>query len=68
MDLVWPQDHVGKASKPSRQVAAVSTESCVIVVGLIFILGTLDQDRARPQGDGKHLRDAQGRSPPWPPP
>jgi hypothetical protein len=36
MDLVWPQDHVDKASKPSQQVADVFAESFVIVMGLIF--------------------------------
>ena len=45
--LVWPQDHVGKASKPSWQVAIVSTKSCVVVMGMIFTLVTLAQVVAR---------------------
>jgi hypothetical protein len=49
MDLVWPQDHIDKASKSSWQVADVFGDSYVFVVGLIFTLGTLPQVGARPK-------------------
>jgi hypothetical protein len=49
MDLVLPQDHVTNASKPLWQVDVVSAESCIVVVGLIFTLGTLAQVGACPK-------------------
>jgi hypothetical protein len=49
MDLVLPQDHVTNASKPLWQVDVVSAESRIVVVGLIFTLGTLAQVGACPK-------------------
>ena len=53
--LVPSQYHISKASKSSLQVAAVSAESYVVVVGLIFTLGTLAQD-------GPHLKEMENTS------
>jgi hypothetical protein len=49
MDLVWPQNHIGKASKPSQQVTVVCAKSCIVVVDLIFTLGTLAQVEHAPR-------------------
>jgi hypothetical protein len=59
IDLVPPQYHVGKASKSLRYSVAM---------GLLFTLETQAQVGAHPQEVGEHLRDAQGRPPPWTPP
>jgi hypothetical protein len=40
IDLVSPQYHIGKASKSSRYSVAISARSYIVVMGLLFILGT----------------------------
>jgi hypothetical protein len=47
IDLVPSQYHVGKASKSSRYYVDVSTGSYIVVIGLLFILGTLTQVETR---------------------
>jgi len=47
MDLVWSQYHVGKATKSSRH--AVAAGSYVVVMGLLFTLGTQAQVGAHPK-------------------
>jgi hypothetical protein len=49
IDLVPPQYHIGKASKLSRYSVAISAESYIVVMGLLFILGTLAQVGAHPK-------------------
>jgi hypothetical protein len=49
INLVSPQYHLGKVSKSSRYSIVVSTGSYTIVMGLLFILGTLAQLRAHPK-------------------
>jgi hypothetical protein len=73
IDLVSSQYHVSKASKPSRYSITVSIRSYTIVMGLLFILGTLAQVGAHPK-DLKNpsrkpldvlLLDHHLRKPPW---
>ena len=52
IDLVPPQYHIDKVFKSSRHSAVVSAESCIVVMGLLFILGILAQVRARPKEVG----------------
>jgi hypothetical protein len=66
--LVSSQYHISKTSKPSRYSVAVSVGIYTIVIGLLFILGTLAQVRPHPQGLGEPTKEALGRPPPWPPP
>jgi hypothetical protein len=47
IDLVPPQYYIGKASKSSIYYVVVSAESYIVVIGLLFILGTLAQVGAR---------------------
>ena len=49
MDLVSSQYHIGKATKSSRHVVAIYVESYVVIMGLLFNLGTLAQVGARPK-------------------
>jgi len=49
IDLVSSQYHISKASKPSRYSVAVSAGSYTVVMGLLFILGTLAQVGAHPK-------------------
>ena len=49
IDLVLPQYHVGKASKSSRHTVVVFAGSYIVVMGLLFILGTLTQVGAAPR-------------------
>ena len=49
MDLVWPQDNNGKASKSSRHAVAISARSYVVVMDLLFTLRTLAQVGACPK-------------------
>ena len=49
IDLVPSQYHVGKATKPSRHAVVVSAGSYIIIMSLLFILGTLAQVEARPK-------------------
>jgi hypothetical protein len=49
IDLVSSQYHIIKASKPSRYFVTISAGSYTIVVGLLFILGTLAQVGAHPK-------------------
>jgi hypothetical protein len=49
IDLVSSQYHVSKTSKPSRYSIIVSAGNYTIVMGLLFILGTLAQVGAHPK-------------------
>ena len=49
MHLISSQYHVGKVSKSSRYVIAVSSGCYDIVVGMLFTLGTLTQVGERPK-------------------
>jgi len=49
IDLVPSQYHIGKASKSPIYSVAVSAGSYTIVMGLLFILGTLAQVGAHPK-------------------
>jgi hypothetical protein len=49
IDLVSSQYHVGKTSKPSRYSVAVSVGGYTVIMGLLFILGTLVQVGAHPK-------------------
>jgi hypothetical protein len=49
IDLVSSQYHISKASKPSRYSITVSAGSYTVVMGLLFILGTLAQVGAQPK-------------------
>jgi hypothetical protein len=81
IDLVTPQYHVGKTFKSSRQYVVVSAGSDVVVMGLIFTLGTPAQVGAWPKDMentigmtqdvlhiGHHLRtSARASEPSWKP-
>jgi hypothetical protein len=49
IDLVSSQYHVGKASKQSRYSVIISIRSYTVIMGLLFILGTLAQVGAHPK-------------------
>jgi hypothetical protein len=49
INLVPLQYHISKASKSSRYPVIVSVESYTVVIGLLFILGTLTQVGAHPK-------------------
>ena len=49
IDLVPHQYHVGKASKSSRYSVAIYVGSYIVIISLLFILGTLAQVEARPK-------------------
>jgi hypothetical protein len=49
IDLVSSQYHISKASKSSRYSVAISTRSYTVVMGLLFIFGTLVQVGAHPK-------------------
>ena len=58
IDLIWPQYHIIKASKSLKHVVAISTRSYVIIIGLLFTLGTLAQVGACP----KEMNNTQRKS------
>ena len=66
MHLISSQYHVGKASKSSRYVVAVSGGCYDIIAGMLFTLGTLAQVGEHPK-DLERSLDAQEHPPPWPP-
>jgi hypothetical protein len=49
IDLVSSQYYVDKAFKPSRYSFTISTRNYTFVMGLLFILGTLDQVETHPK-------------------
>jgi hypothetical protein len=64
IDLVSSQYLVDKASKPSRYSVVVSAGSYTVVMGLLFILGTLAPSESTPQGLREPTKEALGGPPP----
>ena len=68
MHLISSQYHVGKASKSSRYVVAISGGCYDIVAGMLFTLGTLAQVGERPKYVERSLKMPKNVLLPWPPP
>jgi hypothetical protein len=56
IDLISSQYHIGKSSKSSRYSVTISVGRYTVIIGLLFILGTLAQVETHPKNLENPLR------------